>query len=343
MPVLSEGRNTWQRVWETKVNSTVQNDPETITKDYVTDYTSVANRDIFVYEHGSYTQKYVYGINGDRLWAEFDYAEETKPGEPGENLASDFASVDIQKIWYRRNLTESTLFAVDENDEVINHVMYDDWGKPLTDLPLNQNYAGIDNINNYAGYTNDEVLELYFVQNRFYNAETRQFTQEDPIKDGANWYAYCEGNPLVYVDWYGLDNGRTRYTKTGAKLRVDGIGKKTSYYSLDPNTTVWRTYHDNGEWIGVSVLGTGQTGQIKALMLKLEKSQGSAPAQTGRTASTRSSASMSTKTTKPADSVQIAAGTKKAPQNPPSASTIKILPILVYTFSQECSTLCYLL
>ena|GEM_PF-3753447 len=50
------------------------------------------------------------------------------------------------------------------------------------------------------------MLDLYFAQNRFYNADTRQFTTQDPIKDGMNWYVYCEANPLVNVDWLGLAN-----------------------------------------------------------------------------------------------------------------------------------------
>jgi len=48
------------------------------------------------------------------------------------------------------------------------------------------------------------VLDLYFAQKRFYNPNTRQFITQDPIKDGMNWYVYCEANPLVSVDWLGL-------------------------------------------------------------------------------------------------------------------------------------------
>lgn len=41
-------------------------------------------------------------------------------------------------------------------------------------------------------------------QNRYYNAPTGRFISEDPIKDGLNWYSYCGGNPVMFVDPLGL-------------------------------------------------------------------------------------------------------------------------------------------
>ena len=208
MPVLIDTRNVWQRSYETEVGTVVQNDPEFIRKEYITDYTSIANRDIMVYEEGSYIQRYVYGLNGERTSAEFSYYDETERTgnltNPGENPASDFASEDIQKIYYFRNLLDSTMLAMDRNGDVISHVMYDEWGTPLTEPRLDHNFAGIKNINNYTGYTYDYILDIYFAQNRFYNPDTRQFIQQDPIKDGMNFYGYCDGNPMTRVDWLGL-------------------------------------------------------------------------------------------------------------------------------------------
>ena len=77
-------------------------------------------------------------------------------------------------------------------------------GRPLEEPRLDHNFAGIKNLNNYTGYTYDYVLDLYFAQNRFYNPDTRQFITQDPIKDGMNWYVYCDANPLTRVDWLGL-------------------------------------------------------------------------------------------------------------------------------------------
>ena len=66
------------------------------------------------------------------------------------------------------------------------------------------NTAGIDNAIGFTSYTYDKVLDLYFAQARFYDANIRRFIAIDPIKDGVNWYAYCGNNPIVFVDPTGL-------------------------------------------------------------------------------------------------------------------------------------------
>ena len=202
MRFLKNGRASWQRAWETEIGTTVQSDKETVTRHYVVDYLSIANRDIFVTEDGSYATRYVYDAGGRRISAEFDYAPGTKRGEAGENLQSDIA-VSIGKVFYRTSILGSTLFAVDKDGNLIAHAIYDPWGKPLTETYTDSNYSGFENLNNYTGYTYDLTLALYFAQNRFYDAETHRFTQEDAAKDGANWYVYCGNEPTLRVDWDG--------------------------------------------------------------------------------------------------------------------------------------------
>ena len=203
---LKDFRDYWQSTWETEVGTTVQNNPETVTKHYVVDYLSMANRDILVTEDGRYTQRYVYDENGKRISAEYDYAENTKRGGSGENFQSDFATQEIEKVWYRTSHLGSTLFTTDTAGEVISHTIYDPWGKPVTETYMDANFSGMDVQNNYTGYTYDEVLDIYFAQFRFYNADNHRFTQEDPIKDGDNWYIYVGNSPIIRVDYFGLDS-----------------------------------------------------------------------------------------------------------------------------------------
>ncbi|MFR4261554.1 MAG: DUF6531 domain-containing protein [Butyricicoccaceae bacterium] len=264
---LMDGRFFWQRTWETEVGTTFQSNFETVTKNYVVDYLSTANRDILVTEDGSFTQRYVYDENSTRISAEYGYAVGTKRGEGGENLQSDFAANDVRKVWYRASHLGSTLFAVDENSKVISHTIYDPWGNPLTETYTDTNFSGIDNSNNYTGYTWDEVLDLYFAQNRFYDPADHRFTQEDPIKDGENWYAYCGNNAIAERDMYGFAKGLRFVHHDRSEIRfsanetIDNI-----IFTVNKNTVV--TYEDisvrrgNVKWAKVSY--KSKYGWIKA-------------------------------------------------------------------------------
>ena len=120
-------------------------------------------------------------------------------------------------------------------------------GNPLTETYTDTNFSGIDNSNNYTGYTWDEVLDLYFAQNRFYDSADHRFTQEDPIKDGENWYAYCGNNPAITVDTYGLAATNVRYVYGDDVNFRKGPGKRfQSIAMLKRNTRVY--YQNEKSW-----------------------------------------------------------------------------------------------
>ena len=58
------------------------------------------------------------------------------------------------------------------------------------------------------GYQEDGESGYKLLGHRYYDADTGRFLSRDPIKDGGNWYSYCENNPLKAVD------------PTGFKLRI---------------------------------------------------------------------------------------------------------------------------
>ena len=67
----------------------------------------------------------------------------------------------------------------------------------------------------------DEELGYTYLRNRYYDNVTGRFITEDPVKDGLNWYSYCGGNPIAFVDSWGLweegdeklSQGAQTYTK----------------------------------------------------------------------------------------------------------------------------------
>ena len=52
----------------------------------------------------------------------------------------------------------------------------------------------------YTGQYTDSETGLIYLRNRYYDPTIGRFTQEDPIKDGLNWYVYCANDPLNKVD-----------------------------------------------------------------------------------------------------------------------------------------------
>ena len=72
----------------------------------------------------------------------------------------------------------------------------------------------------YAGKQYDANLGLYDYGFRNYAPAFARFTTSDPIRDGNNWYAYCAGDPVNFVDLWGLETVATRFNQTdiGAKV-----------------------------------------------------------------------------------------------------------------------------
>ena len=52
----------------------------------------------------------------------------------------------------------------------------------------------------YCGEYYDKETQTIYLRARYYNPAQGRFTQEDPIRDGYNWYSYCGGNPVNFID-----------------------------------------------------------------------------------------------------------------------------------------------
>ena len=52
---------------------------------------------------------------------------------------------------------------------------------------------------NYCGEYQDSESGMIYLRNRYYSISMCRFTQEDPARDGLNWYSYCGNNPVNFV------------------------------------------------------------------------------------------------------------------------------------------------
>jgi RHS repeat-associated protein len=75
---------------------------------------------------------------------------------------------------------------------------YDAFGKPYKgDLESGMNLG-------YTGKPYDAATGLYNYGYRDYKPEAARWTTVDPIRDGANWFSYVNGDPVNWVDRWGL-------------------------------------------------------------------------------------------------------------------------------------------
>ena len=79
----------------------------------------------------------------------------------------------------------------------------------------------------YAGEYYDSEAGLTYLRARYYAPVTGRFTSEDPAQDGLNWYSYCAGNPISYVDPSGQALILTN--EADAQYTVSLISKASGY------------------------------------------------------------------------------------------------------------------
>jgi RHS repeat-associated protein len=60
--------------------------------------------------------------------------------------------------------------------------------------PLDQGYCGS------LQHRRDAESGLVYMRARYYEPWTGRFLSEDPAMDGANWYAYCDSDPINFAD-----------------------------------------------------------------------------------------------------------------------------------------------
>ena len=65
----------------------------------------------------------------------------------------------------------------------------------------------------YTGEYFDYETGYIYLRARYYNSANGRFISEDPICSGGNWYGYCNGNPIKFVDPMGLAATYDGYTE----------------------------------------------------------------------------------------------------------------------------------
>ena len=103
--------------------------------------------------------------------------------------------------WSHQDYLGSTKALTNSSETVTDTRQYDAFGLQTGSTGSNPTPFGFAG---GWGYQSDET-GLQLLGHRYYDPSTGRFLTRDPIKDGRNWYGYCDNNPIRLVDPNGLD------------------------------------------------------------------------------------------------------------------------------------------
>lgn len=133
-------------------------------------------------------------------------------------------NADYARTYYHYAADEmgSITHITDEEGQVVNQYEYDAWGNII------EQKESIPNRFKFTGQQLDPISQQYYLRARFYNPVIARFTQEDTYRGaGLNLYAYCNNNPLYYVDPSG--NNPACVKLIAEKLIQAGISPEVAY------------------------------------------------------------------------------------------------------------------
>lgn len=107
----------------------------------------------------------------------------------------------------------------------------------------------------YRGEYFDVESGYTYLRARYYDSSVGRFINEDPICDGDNWYAYCNGNPIMYVDPSGLASFKNTISGNNVTTTVTVLWTMLTYkYTVENNGIIRFDFSKNNYW---SVLWRG--------------------------------------------------------------------------------------
>ncbi len=108
--------------------------------------------------------------------------------------------------YFLRNAQGDILGLVNAHGVVVVSYTYDAWGNVLSVTGSMAGTLGTLNPLRYRGYVYDTETKLYYLNSRYYNPATGRFVNADIFVStgqgvlGSNMFAYCNNNPVMYVD-----------------------------------------------------------------------------------------------------------------------------------------------
>ena len=98
------------------------------------------------------------------------------------------------RTYYHQNGRGDVILLTDGIGTIVKSYEYDAFGREWDAVATDNNPF------RYCGEYYDKRTETVYLRARYYDSAYGRFTQEDPIRDGTNWYIYCDGDPVNRID-----------------------------------------------------------------------------------------------------------------------------------------------
>ncbi|MEQ2491891.1 RHS repeat-associated core domain-containing protein [Ruminococcoides intestinale] len=181
--------------------------------------------------------------------------------------------------FYVKNLQGDVVRIIDLSGTEVASYVYDAWGN----IKETKGEPTIREINpiRYRGYVYDTETSLYYLQSRYYDPFTGRFLNADAYYDtcnsvlSTNMFAYCESDPINYIDPYGYASYKNsyRYNKSSKTYnittKINIMWTNLTYKYTIKNGVVKFSFEKNTYW---SVLWRGGGKLLAEAIYKVAKS-----------------------------------------------------------------------
>ena len=135
----------------------------------------------------------------------------------GLDLISSYDNNEINGILYEKDDHGSVVMTIGLNNNYDQRHTYDAFG-----ISGEYQYSTSDPMR-YCGEYQDYESGLIYLRARYYSPKLGRFINEDPIRDGLNWYVYCNNNPVRFVDPSGTADIALGLVGLGGASAADGL------------------------------------------------------------------------------------------------------------------------
>lgn len=177
-----------------------------------------------------------------------------------------FQVLENDSFSFCNDIRGSVRSVVNSSGGKVASVCYTSDGEPFINTSLSWSSPSELSLsfNNYfCGKEYNPSLKQYYFGFRDYSASLGRFTTVDPICDGENWYSYCNGDAVNFVDPLGLENLAPRILNDMQYYQNINLGNSNSSYIQSSGCYV------NG---GSGVVNTLQDTNYTAIDLNNDKS-----------------------------------------------------------------------